>query len=152
MCGRISAFLKRIWPTAFSRRNEGQPSSSQTTSTDDNEQYDLPQGYGCLTEIAAPPPVEKRDQAALARHSSLEQSQSHPERYSSSDYDMPDSYSHLSEIAAPPPVDTDDSHQAASYPSLESSLTRSRESSKKRRRNSSKSSRGSKQRNSLSLA
>ena len=70
------------------------------------EDYDIPDNYSELDELAAPSPVEQRQdtrQHVLENRSSREGS-ARNNQTSRGDYDIPDDYSQLDELAAPTPV------------------------------------------------
>lgn len=76
--------------------------------------YSLPDSYGNLNEVAAPPPVQSYGtQDAAQHHNPVASSELHrrtsarsaSDRHSGQvSYNLPDSYGNLNELAAPPPI------------------------------------------------
>lgn len=98
----------------FPNRSHDPPSRHRETSHQDEQQpqeeYDIPDNYGELDELAAPSPVEQREdtrQDVLENRSSREGS-ARNNQTSRGDYNIPDDYSQLDELAAPSPVENRD--------------------------------------------
>ena len=98
----------------FLNRSLDPPSRQRETShhhaQEPQEEYDIPDNYSELDELAAPSPVEQREdtrQDVLENRSSREGS-ARNNQTSKGDYDIPDDYSQLDELAAPSPVENGD--------------------------------------------
>jgi CrcB protein len=85
------------------------------------EQYDVPDSYVNLNEVAGPSLDQNPDGESLNRHSTLERTRS---RHDEPDqYDVPDSYVNLDEVAGPSPVQNPDENQLYRHLTLERSRT-----------------------------
>ena len=90
------------------------PETSHHHVQEPQEEYDIPDNYSELDELAGPSLVEQREdtrQDVLENRSSREGS-AWNNQTSRGDYDIPDDYSQLDELAAPSPVENrDDTRQ-----------------------------------------
>lgn len=85
-----------------SSNNDASPNGAQDAETG----YDMPSSYGNLSEVAAAPPLEKKqDQEEVIANARGEIGASQRNSPQEEAYNLPSSYSNLNEVALPHPDD-----------------------------------------------
>lgn len=79
--------------------------SSRSDVQDAEAGYDMPSSYGNLSEVAAAPPLEKKDQGEVPANARDEVDTTQRTSSQGEAYNLPSSYSYLNEVALPQPDD-----------------------------------------------